>query len=115
MDAKDTLKQVSFVSFVFLVSPSKLEGGESYEAEIAPHGIRRSYLSERPGGSIDGKDIDGVCVRHNQEVAAGVDVKRPEPIIRGQGPRLNRSEEHTSELQSRQYLVCRLLLEKKKT
>src|SRR3712207_7424296 len=31
----------------------------------------------------------------------------------GDGPR--RSEEHTSELQSRQYLVCRLLLEKKKT
>src|SRR3712207_8859410 len=29
------------------------------------------------------------------------------------GPR-SRSEEHTSELQSRQYLVCRLLLEKKK-
>src|SRR3712207_7930301 len=28
---------------------------------------------------------------------------------------LHRSEEHTSELQSRQYLVCRLLLEKKKT
>src|SRR3712207_8104234 len=28
---------------------------------------------------------------------------------------LDRSEEHTSELQSRQYLVCRLLLEKKKT
>src|SRR3712207_8673960 len=29
------------------------------------------------------------------------------------GPSANRSEEHTSELQSRQYLVCRLLLEKK--
>src|SRR3712207_7716208 len=29
--------------------------------------------------------------------------------------RVDRSEEHTSELQSRQYLVCRLLLEKKKT
>src|SRR3712207_8296230 len=28
---------------------------------------------------------------------------------------LYRSEEHTSELQSRQYLVCRLLLEKNKT
>src|SRR3712207_7653192 len=28
--------------------------------------------------------------------------------------RARRSEEHTSELQSRQYLVCRLLLEKKK-
>src|SRR3712207_7910900 len=31
---------------------------------------------------------------------------------RGRG--VPRSEEHTSELQSRQYLVCRLLLEKKK-
>src|SRR3712207_8069333 len=30
------------------------------------------------------------------------------------GPGMGRSEEHTSELQSRQYLVCRLLLEKKK-
>src|SRR3712207_9346548 len=29
-------------------------------------------------------------------------------------PPAGRSEEHTSELQSRQYLVCRLLLEKKK-
>src|SRR3712207_8631593 len=32
-------------------------------------------------------------------------------LSRHHGPR---SEEHTSELQSRQYLVCRLLLEKKK-
>src|SRR3989442_3562791 len=31
------------------------------------------------------------------------------------GPRCTRSEEHTSELQSRPHLVCRLLLEKKKT
>src|SRR3712207_7067785 len=30
------------------------------------------------------------------------------------GLQVGRSEEHTSELQSRQYLVCRLLLEKKK-
>src|SRR3712207_7696466 len=29
------------------------------------------------------------------------------------GPLVQRSEEHTAELQSRQYLVCRLLLEKK--
>src|SRR5947209_8520307 len=33
---------------------------------------------------------------------------------RGSTPPAARSEEHTSELQSRQYLVCRLLLEKKK-
>src|SRR3712207_7187805 len=34
--------------------------------------------------------------------------------LAGDGNRV-RSEEHTSELQSRQYLVCRLLLEKKKS
>src|SRR3712207_7703187 len=34
--------------------------------------------------------------------------------FRPRTPNLARSEEHTSELQSRQYLVCRLLLEKKK-
>src|SRR3712207_8994315 len=48
----------------------------------------------------------------------GVAAFRPdEPRRRADGGRhlLRRSEEHTSELQSRQYLVCRLLLEKKKT
>src|SRR3712207_8975357 len=37
------------------------------------------------------------------------------PFLRRLGTSGMRSEEHTSELQSRQYLVCRLLLEKKKT
>src|SRR3712207_7069255 len=36
-----------------------------------------------------------------------------EPVAQ-EAPEPRRSEEHTSELQSRQYLVCRLLLEKKK-
>src|SRR3712207_8737169 len=35
-------------------------------------------------------------------------------LPRGEAKPVARSEEHTSELQSRQYLVCRLLLEKKK-
>src|SRR3712207_8717580 len=46
-------------------------------------------------------------------------VERPERdplrVVRARLVRERRSEEHTSELQSRQYLVCRLLLEKKKT
>src|SRR5258707_7544828 len=37
------------------------------------------------------------------------------PAVSNRFGSLVRSEEHTSELQSRQYLVCRLLLEKKKT
>src|SRR3712207_7919456 len=39
---------------------------------------------------------------------------RPGRADRKPSSRTPRSEEHTSELQSRQYLVCRLLLEKKK-
>src|SRR5947209_10839088 len=41
----------------------------------------------------------------------------PEPFVAGlssHGGYKRQSEEHTSEIQSRQYLVCRLLLEKKK-
>src|SRR3712207_8799522 len=38
----------------------------------------------------------------------------PGVLLRAVRERAPRSEEHTSELQSRQYLVCRLLLEKKK-
>src|SRR3712207_8754083 len=38
----------------------------------------------------------------------------PPGVRTGDVARRRRSEEHTSELQSRQYLVCRLLLEKKK-
>src|SRR5687768_17890297 len=37
------------------------------------------------------------------------------PVVVGARGRRVRSEEHTSELQSRLHLVCRLLLEKKKT
>src|SRR3712207_8495406 len=55
---------------------------------------------------------------------AGPDVGRPRARAAARRPcrgahrcrgDAERSEEHTSELQSRQYLVCRLLLEKKKT
>src|SRR3712207_7023103 len=48
--------------------------------------------------------------------AVRVEVSRElvEPVNRLiRGEHAGRSEEHTSELQSRQYLVCRLLLEKK--
>src|SRR3712207_7697406 len=44
-----------------------------------------------------------------------VEIRMPLEHTRGQEMGDGRSEEHTSELQSRQYLVCRLLLEKKKT
>src|SRR2546430_7559209 len=45
--------------------------------------------------------------------AAGA--RRPGPPLDGRARGPGRSEEHTSELQSQSNLVCRLLLEKKKT
>src|SRR3712207_8981321 len=66
-------------------------------------------------------------LRHQRDVAVDPDAaevepprhpQRPPVVLRphARGERVldARSEEHTSELQSRQYLVCRLLLEKKK-
>src|SRR2546429_9669479 len=49
----------------------------------------------------------------HQEPGAGGRV-RGRRAVRRRGVRARRSEEHTSELQSRLHLVCRLLLEKKK-
>src|SRR5690606_40654694 len=44
----------------------------------------------------------------------GLDVGLPPLLLGAVGGEEHRSEEHTSELQSRENLVCRLLLEKKK-
>src|ERR1035441_1717265 len=53
----------------------------------------------------------------NAAEATGLFLKMIDPLrsARRLGPILDRSEEHTSELQSLRHLVCRLLLEKKKT
>src|SRR3712207_7559011 len=50
--------------------------------------------------------------RRSRVVCCACQSTRPGRCTLWLGP--SRSEEHTSELQSRQYLVCRLLLEKKK-
>src|SRR3712207_6929187 len=69
-------------------------------------------------GKLLAKSIEGCCghllsPRHQHDQS---NFSRSTSLDRGVGAALQgcRSEEHTSELQSRQYLVCRLLLEKKK-
>src|SRR3712207_2053600 len=54
-------------------------------------------------------------MQERQVTLGGSTYPLPEPflVLATQNPIESRSEEHTSELQSRQYLVCRLLLEKK--
>src|SRR3712207_7528109 len=46
-------------------------------------------------------------------IRAVAGINEPDIVFRNTILKEERSEEHTSELQSRQYLVCRLLLEKK--
>src|SRR3712207_8708156 len=79
----------------------------------------RSELLEETG--LEGKFAGVLYVsdfitegRHTVDVTARVEAADGEARL-GSDPEVEeRSEEHTSELQSRQYLVCRLLLEKKK-
>src|SRR3712207_6991110 len=70
----------------------------------------------RSGDPVDAGELHDADRLPMGPDAAG-DARRSPPTAGRRRPdrRGPRSEEHTSELQSRQYLVCRLLLEKKKT
>src|SRR3712207_7441662 len=61
--------------------------------------------------SLPGPTCQPALCRRRRRVGARSGAAVPLPLP----AELPRSEEHTSELQSRQYLVCRLLLEKKKS
>src|SRR5690606_41116430 len=60
--------------------------------------------------------VDVVVHRNDQITLEDIDALNPDHLCISPGPGRpeTRSEEHTSELQSRENLVCRLLLEKKK-
>src|SRR3712207_8832045 len=60
--------------------------------------------------AAEGRQVRGQVLRVGQVLPAAAD----QLLLRAAEDLAVRSEEHTSELQSRQYLVCRLLLEKKK-
>src|SRR3712207_8513211 len=61
-------------------------------------------------------DLPGVGASSGKVIAAAVRGEVPERLAALEAEHAGpRSEEHTSELQSRQYLVCRLLLEKNNT
>src|SRR3712207_8251773 len=74
-------------------------------------------LFRSPGGH--GLGVGFAAARGLAPEQLGLALDRRQRVLKVVGERVEqrltvRSEEHTSELQSRQYLVCRLLLEKKK-
>src|SRR2546425_9020511 len=75
----------------------------------------RPTRARRGDHEAGGAHREGLGVGVLDERAGDLHVGWPPFNRRGRGsPRRGRSEEHTSELQSLAYLVCRLLLEKKK-
>src|SRR3712207_8724879 len=71
----------------------------------SPHVVNLYWRADGPWGNMR---LPGRAWPH---CAPTSDLNATRPID-APGPRRSRSEAHTSELQSRQYLVCRLLLEK---
>src|SRR3712207_6905323 len=72
------------------------------------------FRSTRPGSRAVARP-SGARSRLLRRRADGLPLRLAPVLLLVLLPQPGRSEEHTSELQSRQYLVCRLLLEKKKT
>src|SRR3712207_1270807 len=75
----------------------------AFDEAIALHETTRRLIGAGPLACYDMAATASLAGRPGIDYA---ELRPPRPI--------RRSEEHTSELQSRQYLVCRLLLEKKK-
>src|SRR5947209_10365115 len=78
----------------------------SFQGEEITRAIRRGCERATTEHSLRSSVVHPIT-RVNEQTSCGIRV----PIINYDFD--DRSEEHTSELQSRQYLVCRLLLEKK--
>src|SRR3712207_8296814 len=72
--------------------------------------VAQAHKARRLGRGVN---VEHTC-QHARLVGDHTDAAPVEPGEPADDVLRPRSEEHTSELQSRQYLVCRLLLEKKK-
>src|SRR3712207_8182527 len=76
--------------------------------------FRSEHAHERQAlGGLVGDELRGAAHRAEERVLRPGRPAAEHDPVEGDGTEGERSEEHTSELQSRQYLVCRLLLEKK--
>src|SRR3712207_6934810 len=97
------------VSFIFFFNDTATT--EIYTLSL--HDALPIYQHEHAVGRADREHVhDRRLERHHHRPEDDHQHDEAQPEHRAEEER--RSEEHTSELQSRQYLVCRLLLEKKK-
>src|SRR3712207_6896743 len=100
--------QASFIVFYFFFFFNDTATTEIYTLSLHD-ALPIFILAGKVGVAVGGALVaDGGIL----EVAFGAEDEHAHLVVVADLPA--RSEEHTSELQSRQYLVCRLLLEKKK-
>src|SRR2546430_11197965 len=101
-------------------SPQPPRDGVPSDARSAPRGVRGGTALER---ARDRTAVVPTALQFPPDAWSGADRRRPDPGGESRGCEAagragrahRRSEEHTSELQSQSNLVCRLLLEKKKS
>src|SRR3712207_9317597 len=77
-------------------------------------GMTRKQMEQRIDDIADFTELGDFLHMPLRTYSTGMRIRLALGVVTSIDPEI-RSEEHTSELQSRQYLVCRLLLEKKKT
>src|SRR2546429_8616119 len=91
-----------------------LKGAPRVEAEIITGTLRRRFFAATVASVKATENSGAVVVLHDITDLRKLERVRRD-IVANVSHEFKRSEEHTSELQSRLHLVCRLLLEKKKT
>src|SRR3712207_7694795 len=97
---------ISFFFFLMIRRPPR--------STLFPTRRSSDLIADGPHEEAEGRAAVAVVELGEHGAVAPAQARRQPPLLAG-GLARGRSEEHTSELQSRQYLVCRLLLEKKKT
>src|SRR5207302_2687570 len=124
-----TLAVVAILPFLVVSVPSLTRVATAQNIGTAVAAAAPSVgvvLAERPNGTVSGTafvvaDRLALTADHVVRGARRIQIKFPNQsaveakVVGGNEKADVRSEEHTSELQSRENLVCRLLLEKKKT
>src|SRR5437764_787416 len=121
--AQGTFLDIDHGTYPYVTSSNTTAGGACTGTGVPPHrvdrvvGVRKAYSTRVGEGALPTEDAQLAQMLHNlgREFGATTGRKRRcgwfdavAPL-----PLRPRSEEHTSELQSPMYLVCRLLLEKK--
>src|SRR3712207_3810619 len=116
------MKKAILLLFIFLSSATVMMGQQAMTDEQVMNTILKEHAAGKSQAQIVTRLVQsGVNIQQIRRIK-----KRFEQQGKAKGfgmmsdktkpasdNRMRRSEEHTSELQSRQYLVCRLLLEKK--